>query len=187
MNDRIRSNVPVQYIAMRDQDGLVAIGRDDLVRYAGPSQIVASALCLRLFARAFADLSPNEPPLRDDIRVLTAFPGDGIIDCVEMITRARTKGRLVIDPTAGPEEAPPSIVGRFYFEVAVGRKARGYWLARGFFTDAFVEQIRRHQDGDGSPREIADYQIAKHALIGRLLGAPDEELFHSMELSSYEA
>ncbi|MEN3931139.1 hypothetical protein WJT86_08720 [Microvirga sp. W0021] len=175
--------VPIQFITVRDQDGVIAIGRDDLVRYTGPDQIVASALCLRLFARAFSDLSPEAPPHRNDIRVLVAFPGDGILDCVEMITRARTRNRLVIDTEAGPPEAPLSVAGRFYFEIAIGKKAMGYWLAKGFFTDSFIEQIKRHQDGTGSTQELADYQIAKHALIGRLLGAPDEQLFHAREVT----
>jgi len=179
--------VPIQYVAVRDHDGIIAIGRDDLVRYAGPGQIVASALCLRLFARAFSDLSPGKPPLRNDIRVLVAFPGDGILDCVEMITRARTRDRLTIDITTGPEETPPSIVGRFYFEIAIGDNARGYWLADGFFTDAFIDQIRHLQEGGGTEKELANYQVAKHELIGRLLGAPDHELFHSREVSYHDA
>lgn len=173
--------VPVQFVAVADHDGIVAIGRDDLVRYAGPGQVVASALCLRLFARAFAELSPERPPARDDIRVLTAFPGDGVLDGIEMITRARTRGRLVVDTAAGPPEAPPAIVGRFWFEVAVGPHARGYRLADGLFTPAFVDQIVRLQDGGGTADERAAYQVAKHALIGRLLGTPDDVLFPSGE------
>lgn len=177
-------SVPVQFVSVRDQDGVVAIGRDDLVRYAGPGQIVATALCLRLFARAFADLSPHEPPHRDAIRVMVAFPGPGILDCVEMVTRAGTRGRLTVDTEAGPPQAPPALVGRFYFEIAIGAAACGYWLADGYFTEAFVGQVRRHQDGEGTPEELAAYQIAKHALIGRLLGAPDDALFHSREVDA---
>lgn len=176
-------SLPLQFLTVADQDGLVAIGRDDLVRYAGPSQIVASALMLRLFARAFADLSPDAPPRRDTIRVLVAFPGDGILDCVEMITRARTRGRLAIDEHAGPPEALPSIVGRFYFEVEIAGRRRGYTLRPGFFSDSFVAQIRRHQDGSGTAEELADYQVAKHALIGKLLGSPDEALFSVREVT----
>lgn len=176
--------VPLQFVAVRDIDGIVAIGRDDLVRYAGPGQVVASALCLRLFARAFADLSPDAPPNRDDIHVLVAFPGPGILDCVEMITRAVSRGRLNIDTRAGPAEAPPALAGRFYFEVSVGATARGYWLAEEFFTPQFVDQIRRHQDGAGTAAERADYLMAKHTLIGRLLGASDEDLFHSREVAA---
>lgn len=175
-------SVPLQFLAVRDQDGMVAIGRDDLVRYAGPGQIVASALCLRLFDRAFEDLSPGAVPHRDDIRVLVGFPGEGILDCVEMITRARTRGRLTIDTRAGPAETPPAPVGRFYFEVAIGARRRGYRLADGFFTPEFVELVTRHQDGAGTPAERDVYQRAKHDLVGRLLGAPDQALFHACEV-----
>ena len=171
--------VPVQFITVADQDGCIAIGRDDLVRYAGPGQIVASALCLRLFARAFSDLSPERPPHRDHIHVLVAFPGDGILDCAEMIARARTRKRLYIDTQAGPPETPPSVVGRFYFEIAIGDQARGYWLKEGYFTPEFVGLVKAFQDGDISPQDHATYQIAKHDLIGRLLGAPDDQLFSS--------
>lgn len=169
--------LPIQFVAVADRDGVVAIGRDDLVRYAGPGQVVASALCLRLFARAFADLSPAAPPERDRIRVLVAFPGDGILDCVEMITRARTRGRLIVDTEAGPPETPPALVGRFYFEIAVGEQAAGYRLREGYFSPAFVDQIVRLQDGGGTEHERAAYQAAKHELIGRMLGARDEDLF----------
>jgi hypothetical protein len=174
--------VPIQHLSVADQDGVLAIGRDDLVRYAGPSQIVASALVIRLFDRAFAELSPDRPPHRDEIAVLTAFPGDGILDCVEMLTRARTRGRLTVDPTAGPAWAPPAPGGRFWFEVAIGGRRRGYALKPGVFPDDFVAAIGRHQEGRGTPAELAAYQIAKHALIGRLLGSPAEDLFTSVEV-----
>jgi hypothetical protein len=75
------------------------------------------------------------------------------------------------------------VVGRFYFEVALGGRRRGYWLRPGYFTDAFLDQIRRHQDGSGSPAELAAYQVAKHALIGRLLGAPDDALFGTVDIA----
>jgi hypothetical protein len=174
--------VPIQHLTVADQDGLLAIGRDDLVRYAGPSQIVASALVIRLFDRAFAELSPDRPPHRDAIEVLTAFPGDGILDCVEMLTRARTRGRLTVAPTAGPDWAQPAPGGKFWFEVAIDGRRRGYALKPGVFPDAFVAAVVRHQEGAGTPAELADYQIAKHALIGRLLGAPSDDLFTSVEL-----
>lgn len=173
--------IPLQFVRIRDRDGEVAIGRDDLVRYAGPEQIVASALCLRLFARAFADLSPDTPPRRETVRVLSAFPGEGLLDGIELITRARSRGALVVDPLAGPAEAPPAGIGRFYFVVAVGERARGYMLAPGLFSDTFLGLVGRLQDGGGTPHERAAYQGAKHELIGRLLGTPDETLLRTCE------
>ena len=162
-----------QFVRIRDRDGEVAIGRDDLIRFSGPEQVVASALCLRLFGLALPELSPDVPPQRESVRVLTAFPGQGMLDGIEMITRARSRGALVIDPQAAPPEAPPAGVGRFYFVVSVGKRARGYMLAPELFTPEFLSQVARFQEGDGSEAERADYLAAKHELIGRLLGLPD--------------
>ena len=172
--------VPLQAVIVRDQDGVVAIGQDDLVRYAGPGQIVAAALCLRLFARAFADLAPDGPPHRDATRVLVGFPGPGILDGVEMITRARTRGRLTVDPAAGPATAPRAPVGRFFFGVAIDERSRGYALAPGFFTQAFLDQVARHQEGEGTGVERAADLQAKYALIGRLCGTPLDRLFDAI-------
>ncbi len=170
-------NPPIQFVAVADRDGIMAIGRDDLVKYAGAEQIVASALCLRLFALAFDDLSPGVPPLREAISVLVAFPGDGILDCVEMITRARTRGRLKVDTEAGPADVPPAIIGRFYFEISIRDQSAGYSLRNGFFTNDFLDMVKKHQSGNTTADEIAEYQNRKHALIGSILGATSQDLF----------
>ncbi|WP_333824555.1 hypothetical protein [Pinisolibacter sp.] len=99
-----------------------------------------------------------------------------------MITRARTRGRLTVDPQAGPPDVLPAPGGRFWFEVAIAGRRRGYALRPGFFGEDFVAMIARHQDGRGTPEELERYQIAKHALIGRLLGAPADALFTSTEI-----
>ncbi len=167
-----------QFLVVDDRDGTIAFTRDDLVKYAGPSQIVAAAVVFRLFERAFADLSPDRPPHRDAIDILVAFPGEGILDCIEMITRARSRDRLTIDIAAGPAEAPPSVIGRFYFEIGVPAGRRGYWLSPGYFDDVFLDLVRKHQDGRGNAEERANYLRRKQELIGRLLGAKREDLFN---------
>ena len=163
----------------------IPVTREQLTLYAGPSQIIATALMFRLFRRALADLSPDGPPERTDISVLTAFPGPGVMDCIEYVTRARTydDGRFTIDDNAGPEAAPIALIGRFYFEIRVGSRGRGYWPAEGYFTEEFRAMVRAWQDGHGSPEEEAAYQDFKQQLVGRLLGAPEDKLFHWREIA----
>ncbi|MEF9943749.1 MAG: hypothetical protein RR758_06165, partial [Burkholderiaceae bacterium] len=144
------------FVSVAEPEGQLFFGRDDLLRYAGPSQLIASALVLRLLAQAFADLSPERPPLRSDIHVLTAFPGDGILDCVELVTRARTQGRLTINTEAGPPEASPALPGRFYFEVRIGSRARAYWPVAGIFTEEVRQRVLQFQDGHGTAAELED-------------------------------
>ncbi len=173
---------PPLFLSVAEPDGVLYLGRDDLLKYAGPGQLIASALMLRLYRLAFAELSPDAPPARAAIRVLTAFPGDGILACSEMITRAWTQGRLTIDVDAGPPEAPEALPGRFYFEIRIGARGRGYWVRPGFFGDAFRNQVIRYQDGGGSVAEQADYLAFKQELVGRLLAASDASLFAACDL-----
>jgi hypothetical protein len=181
---RLQQNL---FVSVAEPEGLISIGRDDLLKYAGPSQLIASALMLRLFARAFADLSPHAPPQRSAIRMLTAFPGEGILDCIELVTRARTQNRLLIDTEAGPAEAPAALPGRFYFEVWIERCGRAYWPCASLFTEEFRASVSRFQDGAGTPEEQAAYIAFKHALIGRLLGCSDDALFHTRQLDPDES
>lgn len=157
----------------------IPVTREHLLFYAGPSQVIASALMYRLFCRALGDLSPARPPERTDISVLTAFPGSGVLDCIEYVTRARTlnDGRLVVDTTAGPPEAPVAGEGKFYFEVEIAGRRQGYWPMQGYFDETFLHMVAQYQDKDSTPAREAAYQDFKQQLVGRLLGAPEDMLF----------
>jgi hypothetical protein len=119
------------------------------------------------------------PPERTDISVLTAFPGSGVLDCIEYVTQARTlyDGRLVVDTTAGPPEAPAAIEGKFSFEVDIAARRQGYWPMQKYFDDTFPHMVAHYQDKDSTPAREAAYQDFKQQLVGRLLGAPNDMLF----------
>ncbi|PIE57052.1 MAG: hypothetical protein CSA34_01775 [Desulfobulbus propionicus] len=159
----------------------IPVTREQLTLYSGPSQIIATALMFRLFRRAITDLSPETPPERTAFSTLVAFPGPGILDCIEYVTRARTHGpdRLIIDTEAGPEDAPRAPKGRFYFELEINGRRRAYWPAPGLFDETFLEMVRRYQPGENTPAEEAAYQQFKQQMVGKLLGAPGPELFRS--------
>ncbi|MCC7049847.1 MAG: hypothetical protein IT562_24280 [Alphaproteobacteria bacterium] len=173
-----------QFLPLSDGGALIAIDRGHLLAFAGPDQIVATALMFRLYDHAIADLSPGVPPQRRRIATLVAFPGPGILDCVEMVTRAREGDRLTVATEAGPSDAPPALLGRFYFEIAMEGRRRAYWPMPGYFTADFLDRVRRFQDGAGTAAEQADYQAFKHELVGRLIGAPYGRLFHAREIAA---
>lgn len=173
------------FLEVGERDGAFAIRHDDLLAYAGPSQLIACTLTFLLFERAFADLSPGTPPRRDDIRLRSAFPGDGVQAAMEMICRAVTDGRLTVDTRLGPPEAPAAPAGRFYFEVAIGGAARAYWPKRGFFDQRFIDMVVNYQDGGGGPAAQVEYAAFKHDLIARLRGMPVADLFESREIAAW--
>ena len=176
----------MQSIRLIDDATVVEFTWNGIFAYLGFRNIIASALMTRLFVRAFADLSPGRPPDREEISMLTAFPGPGILDSIELVTRLpiRHPERLVINPGAGPAEAPEAPKGRFYFEVGVASMRRGYWPPEELFDDHFRDQVRHYQSGSGTPEEQRDYRAFKEEKTHAILDYPEERIFYSWPITS---
>ena len=168
-------------ISVEDEGEALSFTWASLYAYGGPKQIIASALVFRLLERAFQDLSPDRPPDRASIGFLSAFPGRGIAECVELVTRIGTRlpERYEVSPEAAPAEAPLAIDGRLYFEVQIRRERRGYWPSAAFFDDVFRDRVTRYQEGAGMREEQAAYLAYKRELASSILAAPSETLFSS--------
>ena len=163
-------------ILVRDDEGVYAIDREDLIKYSGRSGLIASGVIMRLLTEAFHDLSPNEVPHRDSIRVLSAFPGQGVRDGIEFITRAVTKGRFILDTSAGSEMAAPSpIGGRMYFEVAIGDRAMAYSYSDTLFDKKWFDEVLKNQMGTLDYETHENYLVYKYGFLGGLLS--DQHVF----------
>lgn len=152
-----------QPLTLVDQRDPVSITWGQLYSYLGSSQVIASALTYRLFEQAIRELSPTRPPRRDEMSFLTAFPGRGVLEGVEHLTRIVTMApeRLILDPEAGPAAAAPAYIGRFYFEVQIGSLRRGFYPVDGFFDETFSNQVATWQDKDMSDEEHDSYMSYK--------------------------
>ncbi|MDK2956548.1 MAG: hypothetical protein PWQ57_2044 [Desulfovibrionales bacterium] len=170
---------------LAEKGGLVLVSRKDLLRCTGPTQVIVTALMFRVFRRAVADLPAETPPARTDIHVLSACPLQGILDCIDCVTGARTldDGRLTVAPNAGPDAAPAALRGRFYFEIGINGRWRGYWPDSGIFNQEFRDKAGRFEEGLCSPAEAAAYQSWKQGLAARILGAPEDELLHVQDVA----
>lgn len=166
-------------IIVKDEGVPLSFTWNSMYAFCGPRQIIASALMFRLFERAFRELSPGAAPERGEIAFLSGFPGQGIAECVELVTRiaSRCPERYRVDPTAAPAEAPDSIGGKFYFEVEIGARRRAYWPSARLFDDDFRARVIRFQDGDCTAEERAAYADYKRTLAQTIYALPDEALF----------
>ena len=163
-----------QTITVRDEEGAMSFDREDLIRYSGQGHLIASALVMRLLSDAFARLSPNEAPLRKDICELSAFPGLGVRDHIELITRAVTDKRYLLDTQAGPQYAPTSAIGgRMYFVVAIKDKAVSYVMNPEIFDDRWRHEVAAYQKGAKTPQEHARYVAYKYEVVGQLMTRED--------------
>lgn len=177
--------MPDNIIAVRDNNEVLEFSPASLYAYCGPTQIIAAALMFRLFERAFADLSPGLAPDREDIWFLAGFPGTGIAECAELVTRLRTRRpeRFRIGPGAAPPEAPRTVSGALYFEVQIKGQRKGYWPPGELFDDVFRRNVGLYQDGGGTAKEREEYLAYKKGLSTAILRAPGEGFFSSRDVT----
>lgn len=150
-------------LRLRDQRDEVSVTWNAIYSYCGPSQVIATALFYRLAEQAFRELSPGQPPRREDMAFLTAFPGRGVLECLEIVTRLPTLApdRVRLDLQAGPPEAPPAFAGRFYFELQVEDRRRSYVPVGDYLDDEFRSQVAEWQHATMDEKQYAAYMAFK--------------------------
>ena len=140
---------------------------EDLMKYHGPGSPGGVAHAFKVMERAFALLDPDGPPQRRDIILRTAFGGPGARDGFEVVTRAVTQGRFVVDPAlARPERGRTR--ERFVFEVGYGGRSVTLLLREGYVTDEFIDLARK--DGR-SEEEEAHLDVLKDDMAARVMGS----------------
>lgn len=177
------TDIPKPKIEFYDMGERLSVSWEELYKYCGPSQIIATALSYRLFEQAFRELDPGACPDRRSLSFLTAFPGRGVLECLEYITRIPSLApeNLVLDLEAGPVEAPPSKPGRFYFELQAGEQRRAYYPRKGFFDETFLNQVASWQDYTPGEEGYEAYRGYKREKARSIL-AEEEEFFVSSSL-----
>lgn len=166
--------IPQTFLIVRDEEGPITFYREDLLKYSGNRGLIASGVVFRLMGAAIEDLSPGEIPLREKFRFRTSFPGEEVVDGLELITRARTENRLLIDTRIAPPIAPQTPAnGAMYFEVAYEERAMAYSFDSDIFTQEWVQLVQRHQEGSISTEAHAKYLEYKYDVLGKLVCRPN--------------
>ena len=168
-------------IRIMDQETLLTIPYDNLVNYHGREFIGGVALAFQLLRFAFDRLASERAPQRDEIAVKIAVNGPGIIDGIEMVTRARSRGNLVVDAALGTRfdapDAADGLGGRYYFEIEVATQRLCCSLKPEVLPDEFIVLARKTHDGSISPREQRRLQTLKEEIAEQLLSLQPTELF----------
>jgi hypothetical protein len=157
----------------------IAVGHEDLLKYTGRKNVIAAALCYRLMKWMFSVLSPGQAPERSMLNFRIAFNGPGIIDCLEVVTRAQSQHRILFDPFIARPEAPPAPTGKFYFEASYGEQFCSALPRAENFPPDFVDQVNKFQEGGGTAAEQAAYLRMKEKFAARILTMPVEKLFRT--------
>lgn len=162
-------------IAVRDGQTVLEIGYEEMALYHGRLHIGGVALAFKVLKMAFGILLPGEIPERQKIGFLSGLGenGRGVIDGVEMVTRARSRNRMVLDLEAVRDKPAPEAPngGRYYFEVEYDGRTVGLSLKEGLISPEFTTLSRKAKAGTLGPEEdqrlctlrehLADFILSK--------------------------
>jgi hypothetical protein len=164
-----------------DQENLLAISYDNLVNYHGREFIGGVALAFQLLRFAFDRLAPQRVPQRGEIGLKIAVNGPGIIDGLEMVTRARSRGDLIVDAAfASGTDAPDAADGQggsYYFELTLAGQQLCCSLKPAVLPEEFIALARKTHEGSITPSELRRLQTLKEKIAEQLLSLQPETLF----------
>lgn len=165
---QLREFEVISTIEVAEQGSTLAYTFEDLMRYHGPGSPGGVAHAFKVLERVLPLLEPGGLLERRELVVETAFAGPGARDGFEMVTRAVTEDRYVVDDSwARPELGPTR--ERFVFHL--GYRGRGVTaiLRDGYVTADFLALVRQEER---TAEEESHLAVLKQELANRLLASP---------------
>lgn len=152
---------------------VLRFGYDDLLRYHGPGYPGGVAHAYKVLERALPLLAGGRPPERRETHIETAFAGPGGRDGFELVTRAVTDGRYVVDAgLARPERGPT--LERYVFRLRYRGQAVTLVIREGYVTGEFIAVARKEGRSADEERHLA---VLKQEMADRLLARPATEVY----------
>jgi len=129
-------------VVVHERGRAIAFSFHDMLRYHGGGSPGGVAHAFKVLERALPLLEAEGAPERREITIETAFGGPGARDAFELVTRAATDERYVIDPAlTRPELGRAS--ERFVFRLAYRDRAITLAVREGFVTEEFIDLARK--------------------------------------------
>lgn len=145
----------------------------DLMNYHGPRFPGGVAHAFKVLERALPLLDPDGPPERREITVQTAFPGPGARDAFEMVTRAVTDGRYLVDAALARCERGQTLE-RYVFALSYRNRAVTLVIREGFVTEEFIQLSRKHAR---TTQDDGRLTVLKQEMADRLLASAAVEVY----------
>jgi RimJ/RimL family protein N-acetyltransferase len=161
-----------EIIAVIDSGQRLEFAFEDLMRYHGPGSPGGVAVAFKVLERALPLLEPAGPLERRELTIRTAFGGPGARDGFELVTRAVTDDRYVVDPALERPERGRTLE-RFVFRLGYRDRSATLWLREGFVTDEFIELARTEGRSKQQERRLSALKLE---LSGRLMSARAAEV-----------
>lgn len=156
-------------LVVKDQDETIVFAFEDMMRYHGPGSPGGVAHAFKVLERALPLLEPDGIAQRREIAIETSFGGPGARDAFELVTRAVTEDRYVVDPRLERPERGRALA-RFVFRLGYRDRTVTLAVRTGYVSDEFID-LARTPDRTASQesrltalkREMADLVMSKPA------------------------
>jgi hypothetical protein len=145
----------------------------DLLRYHGPGSPGGVAHAAKVLEAALPLLGPDGPCERRALTIHTAFGGPGARDGFELVTRAVTEGRYVVDPALARPELGRARE-RFVFVLRHGPRTATLVLREGHVSDEFIDLARATERTADQERRLT---ALKRDMAARLTALPAAEVY----------
>jgi hypothetical protein len=160
-------------ILVQELGQLLEFSYTDMLCYAGPHSRQGVASAFKVMQRAFAALSPNQPPPRRSVVIRVAYSESGSRDGFEAVTRAVTDGRFIIEPALARPDRGRLLQG-FVFQVSVNGRTATLMMRPGFVTAEFFELARKTERDQAEETQLDQL---KAELAHRMLATPAEDVY----------
>jgi hypothetical protein len=160
-------------ILVQELGQLLEFSYTDMLCYAGPHSRQGVASAFKVMQRAFAALSPNQPPPRRSVVIRVAYAEAGSRDGFEAVTRAVTDGRFIIEPALARPDRGRLLQG-FVFQVSVNGRTATLMLRPGFITAEFFELAGKAERDHAEETHLEEM---KSESAHRILAATAEDVY----------
>lgn len=161
-------------ITVQGEEEPIAIGFDALAAYHGQAALAMLAVTFQAQAAGLALLSPDAPPRRSALSIVSGHPGPGVRDAFEFVTRAVTRGAYVVDRSLPEARLVPGFDISYSFRITLdGRTVelavKPDTLPERFFALNFTR--------DRSDEQNVELSQVKRSAARAVLARPAETLF----------
>jgi len=171
-----------QFIRVKDRDTVLEISYEDMIKYHGRFNIGGVALAFKALELGFQKtVPPGEIPERNKISFVSALgeSATGVVDAVEMATRAVSRGAMSTDMDFGRDVDAPANPdgGKFYFEVSYDGKKIGLSVKPGLIPEEFTGLLTIAMSRHLNLEEMQRLQEVKEDIAALVMSKDVEDLF----------
>ncbi len=141
--------------------------------YHGPASPGGVAHAFKVLERALPLLEPVSPPERREITVRTAFGGPGARDAFELVTRAVTGERFVIDPGLERPERGRTLE-RFVFSLGYREREVTLAVREGYVPDELIDLARTE---GRTPEQEHRFAVVKREVADLVMSRPAVDVY----------